>query len=107
MDAGVTGVVAMRYNVYVVTAAQFVADLYATLTQGHTLGEAVTLGRKQLHDSPLREIAYDPQTSGGLLIALPAAEADRLLDELHASGVESARRIGTVLAQSDRWVELV
>jgi hypothetical protein len=60
MDAGVAGVVAMRYNVYVVTAAQFVADLYAALTQGHTLGEAVTLGRKQLHDQPLRTIAYDP-----------------------------------------------
>lgn len=60
MDAGVAGVVAMRYNVYVVTAAQFVADLYATLTRGYTLGEAVTLGRKQLAAAPLREIAYDP-----------------------------------------------
>jgi hypothetical protein len=59
MDAGVAGVVAMRYNVYVVTAAQFVADLYAALTQGHTLGRAATLGRKQLHDQPLRAIAYD------------------------------------------------
>jgi hypothetical protein len=61
MDEGVAGVVAMRYNVYVVTAAQFVADLYASLTQGHTLGEAVTLGRKQLHAQPLRTIAYDPR----------------------------------------------
>ncbi len=61
MDAGLAGVVAMRYNVYVVTAAQFVADLYASLTQGHTLGEAVTLGRKQLHAQPLRTIAYDPR----------------------------------------------
>ena len=60
MDAGVAGVVAMRYNVYVVTAAQFVADLYASLAQGHTLGEAVTLGRKQLAAQPLRTIAYDP-----------------------------------------------
>lgn len=60
MDAGAAGVVAMRYNVYVVTAAQFVADLYTSLVQGRTLGEAVTLGRKQLHDQPLREIAYDP-----------------------------------------------
>ena len=60
MDAGVAGVVAMRYNVYVVTAAQFVADLYASLAQGHTLGEAVTLGRKQLDAQPLRTIAYDP-----------------------------------------------
>jgi len=61
MDAGVVGVVAMRYNVYVVTAAQFVADLYAALTQGQTLDEAATLGRKLLHDQPLREIAYEPR----------------------------------------------
>lgn len=61
MDAGVAGVVAMRYNVYVVTAAQFVADFYSGLTQGQTLGEAVTLSRKQLEAQPLREIAYDPR----------------------------------------------
>ena len=40
MDAGVAGVVAMRYNVYVVTAAQFVADLYASLVRGRSLGNA-------------------------------------------------------------------
>lgn len=62
MDAGVVGVVAMRYNVYVVTAAQFVADLYAALTQGQTLDEAATLGRKILHDQPQREIGYEPRS---------------------------------------------
>ena len=61
MDAGAAGVVGMRYIVYVVTAAQFVADLYASLAQGQTLGEAVTLGRKHLHDNPLREVAYEPR----------------------------------------------
>jgi len=61
VDAGVTGVVAMRYNVYVVTAAQFVADLYAALVHGQALGEAVSMGRKQLAAKPLREIAYDPR----------------------------------------------
>jgi tetratricopeptide (TPR) repeat protein len=60
MDAGAAGVVAMRYNVYVDTAAQFVADLYAALAQGQTLGEAVTLGRKQLNASPLRELGGEP-----------------------------------------------
>ncbi len=60
MDAGVAGVVAMRYNLYVVTGAQFVADLYAALAQGQSLGEAVTVGRKQLAAQPLRAIAYDP-----------------------------------------------
>jgi tetratricopeptide (TPR) repeat protein len=57
MDAGVAGVVAMRYNVYVVTAAQFVADLYAALRQGQPLGQAVSLGRKQLNANPVRDIA--------------------------------------------------
>ena len=60
MDAGVAGIVAMRYNVYVVTAAQFVADLYAELVRGQTLGAAATMGRKRLADKPDRSIAYDP-----------------------------------------------
>ena len=60
MDKGVSGVVAMRYNVYVVTAAQLVADMYGALVDGLSLGEAVTLGRKQLHARPQREIAFAP-----------------------------------------------
>ncbi len=56
MDAGVAGVVAMRYSVYVVTAAQFVADLYRVLLSGVSLGEAVTRGRKALSDQPQRKI---------------------------------------------------
>lgn len=60
MDAGVAGVVAMRYNVYVVTAAQFVADLYTSLVQGDALGVAVSNGRKQLAAQPLREISLEP-----------------------------------------------
>jgi tetratricopeptide (TPR) repeat protein len=56
MLTGVGGVVAMRYNVYVVTAAQFVAELYRVLVQGQPLGVAVTHGRKHLHDEPVREI---------------------------------------------------
>jgi tetratricopeptide (TPR) repeat protein len=56
MLAGVGGVVAMRYNVYVVTAAQFVAELYRALVQGRSLGEAVSRGRKNLHEQPVRDI---------------------------------------------------
>jgi hypothetical protein len=60
METGVAGVVAMRYQVYVATAAQFVADLYAALAQGQTLGEAVTLGRKLLYDQPQRDLIHTP-----------------------------------------------
>jgi tetratricopeptide (TPR) repeat protein len=61
VDAGVAGVVAMRYNVWVVTAAQFIGDLYASLLEGEPLGEAVTAGRKQLAAQPRREITFTPR----------------------------------------------
>ena len=60
MDQGVAGVVAMRYNVYVVTAARLAAELYASLARGAALGEAVTLARKNLADNPLREVVHAP-----------------------------------------------
>jgi hypothetical protein len=61
MHAGAAGVVAMRYSVFVVTAAQFMADMYGHLAQGEPLGEAASFARKQLHAQPLREIAFDPR----------------------------------------------
>jgi hypothetical protein len=60
MDAGVAGVVAMRYSVYVVTAAQFVGELYGALLAGRRLGEAVTRARKHLADQPVREVGLRP-----------------------------------------------
>jgi len=43
------------------------------------------------------ELLYDPQTSGGLLLAVPATQAAELIAALHASGVESAVLIGEVV----------
>jgi len=60
VDAGVAGVVAMAYNVYVVTAAAFVGELYRALVGGQALGQAVTRGRQGLAADPYRSIAYDP-----------------------------------------------
>jgi tetratricopeptide (TPR) repeat protein len=59
-DAGVPGVVAMRYNVYVVTAAQYVADLYAHLLAGKSLGQAATSARRALANDPDRQIGPVP-----------------------------------------------
>ncbi len=41
-------------------------------------------------------ILFDAQTSGGLLIAIPAANADGFEESLHESGIASAARIGEV-----------
>jgi selenide, water dikinase len=43
-----------------------------------------------------QEIFVDPQTSGGLLAAVPGEGADEIVDALHAAGVVHARRIGAV-----------
>ena len=41
-------------------------------------------------------IIYDPQTSGGLLVALPAAAADRYCRELRALGHSAVAVIGSI-----------
>ena len=46
---------------------------------------------------PEEELLYDPQTSGGLLLSLPASQADDLLAALHDKGVTAAVRIGEVV----------
>ena len=53
------------------------------------------------------EVALDPQTSGGLLIALPGTEATRLVAQLHANGVKTAAIVGYGTAFQDRWVRLI
>ena len=49
-----------------------------------------------------REIFVDPQTSGGLLVALPSSVSDQALVALHEAGVTAARRIGRVCEPDDR-----
>lgn len=57
-------------------------------------------------DPVVVDIAYDAETSGGLLIAVDASRADELERELTARG-EHAWRVGEVTAGADHVVELV
>ncbi len=71
------------------------------------------LGRNQMHYGPnvdfadgvssaWRSALFDPQTSGGLLIALPDSEADALVADLAARGHRDTARVGHVRAGSGR-----
>lgn len=55
----------------------------------------------------LDEVAFDPQTSGGLLIAVPAREAEALVRALLDEGVPAAAIIGEAVPRGAVWVELV
>jgi selenide,water dikinase len=48
-----------------------------------------------------REIVIDPQTAGGLLAAVPAEEAPRVVETLRAGGVRDAVDIGAVVPMED------
>jgi selenide, water dikinase len=48
-------------------------------------------------DPAMQDIIYDPQTSGGLCIAVDPTSADALVDHLQSEGVEHAAIIGEVV----------
>jgi selenide,water dikinase len=52
-------------------------------------------------------MAFDPQTSGGLLIAVPADDATSMVAELHRAGVSEACVVGRVTDPSGFAIELV
>jgi selenide,water dikinase len=55
----------------------------------------------------MAELAFDPQTSGGLLVAVPAEEAIAMLAELQNSGHREAAIVGRVVARGNFAIELV
>jgi len=61
IDQGIPAVLGMRYSVFVVTAAQYIGELYASLAKGRGFGQAATEGRKHLHRNPDRWIGLQPR----------------------------------------------
>jgi selenide,water dikinase len=54
----------------------------------------------------IRDICYDPQTSGGLLVSIPAVEAAEAVRALRAAGVACAAVIGEVLQIGEGEVDV-
>jgi selenide,water dikinase len=69
------------------------------------------LNDKMVIDKSIREglvqVALDPQTSGGLLIAVAKRHAVKLIDDLHAAGVAHAAEVGYATSLQKSWVRLV
>ena len=56
-------------------------------------------------EDALADLLFDPQTSGGLLIALPGDNAEALVADLAAQGLTAAR-VGEIAAPSE-WLIVV
>jgi selenide,water dikinase len=69
------------------------------------LNDKVTI-EKSIREG-LVELAFDPQTSGGLLIALAKRHAAKLIAELQAADVKSATEVGYATSLQKAWVRLV
>ena len=52
-------------------------------------------------------LLFDPQTSGGLLIAVHHSQADELISQLKKEGVEAAVRVGEVVASDKPFIRVV
>jgi len=52
-------------------------------------------------------LLLDPQTSGGLLIAVPDSQADDLISRLKKEGLETADRVGEVVASDKPHIRVV
>lgn len=61
IDQGIPAVLGMRYSVYVVTAAQYVGEVYRALARGQSFGEAASHGRKHLYLNPERWLGLQPR----------------------------------------------
>jgi selenide,water dikinase len=57
--------------------------------------------------SEQEELLFDPQTSGGLLLSVPSSQADDLMKELKAAGVDAASRVGEVVSSGNPSVTVV
>jgi selenide,water dikinase len=54
-----------------------------------------------------QDLLFDPQTSGGLLLAVPESQADQLVARMKKAGVETAVRVGEVVTSDKPYIRVV
>lgn len=86
IDQGIPAVLAMRYSIFVVTAAQYIGELYSALAKNRSFGQAATEARKHLHLNPDRWVALEPRSLQDWIVPI-VYEAKPL--ELFSSGQSS------------------
>lgn len=82
------------------------AGVRSTLHAPNRAATAVT-GAAAGVASPVLELLFDPQTSGGLVASVPDAAAAACVAALRAAGMQAAAAIGRVIAaKEDPWIHV-
>lgn len=74
------------------------ADVLSSLQAQNRRAEHSVTASNEIQQSALYELAFDPQTAGGLLAAIPAEQSTHCLQTLHEAGYEGAACIGDISA---------
>jgi selenide,water dikinase len=53
------------------------------------------------------DVMFDPQTAGGLLIALPESQAETLINKMHARGITEAAIVGEVISKPKGKIRII
>lgn len=69
------------------------------------LGEKVTFAEGSSQE--MQDVLYDPQTSGGLLVAVDQARAGAMVEEMRRAGVLSAGVVGRVVPAGGHLIRVV
>jgi selenide,water dikinase len=77
------------------------AGIFSSLQPQNVRLRRAIRGLDTVARDPLYPVLFDPQTAGGLLASVPAAQAEACVAELRAAGYAEAVAIGRVEAQSD------
>jgi hypothetical protein len=100
-DQGVPGVLAMRYNVFVETAARFMLNFYSALSRGCGLGEAATAARSQLKAEPMRQSSPDRVRLEDWIVPMAFESARLRLMEEPSEAAPLVRPAATTRAADD------
>ena len=90
----------------------YAVDMYrkGETTGSNKANRAIAKGWWQTRQQLKREeeeLLFDPQTSGGLLLALPEDQAGDLVQKMKQAGVQDAVVIGSVIASEHPGIDLV
>ena len=92
----------------------YIGDSYALIDEGCIPGASfrnLDYAEKDIDfasdlDYNLKMLAFDAQTSGGLLFSAPSDKTGNILDDLRSAGLQDSKVIGSVLIQKEKFIYL-